>query len=106
MRDKEKHNKDSYVIKNGYTDCTKDRYKIFQRTIATPINNHLKYVMHDNYCLYLKWKEDGILEILYEEKIMIHYIIVYHLYRFSQFLVSGDLAFFATIVLKNNMYRH
>ena len=54
--------------------------------------------MHDNYCLYLKWKEDGILEILYEEKIMIHYIIVYHLYRFSQFLVSGDLTFFTTIV--------
>ena len=38
--------------------------------------------MHDNYCLYLKWKEDGILEILYEEKIMIHYVTVYHLYRF------------------------
>ena len=68
MRDKEKHNKDSYVIKNGYTDCTKDRYKIFQRTIATPINNHLKYLINDNYSLHFRWKEDGNLEISYEGK--------------------------------------
>ena len=39
MRDKEGYNKDSYVIKNGHIDCTKDTNEIFQRTIATPINN-------------------------------------------------------------------
>ena len=40
--------------------------------------------MHDNYYLYFKWKEDGILEISYEENIMIDYLIIHHLYRFSQ----------------------
>ena len=46
MRDKEGHNKDSYVIKNGYTDCTKDTYKIFQRcmTITVYILNGKKMV--------------------------------------------------------------
>ena len=38
MRDKEEINKDSYVIKNGHIDCTKDTYEIFQQTLATAIN--------------------------------------------------------------------
>ena len=84
MRDKEGYNKDSYVIKNGHINCTKDTYEIFQRIIVTTINNHLKYLMHDNYCLYFKWKEDRVLVISYEKKIMIHYLIIYHLYRFLQ----------------------
>ena len=50
MRDKEGYNKDSYVIKKGHIYCTKNTNEIFQRTIATPINNHLKYLMNDNYC--------------------------------------------------------
>ena len=54
MRDKEGYNKDSYVIKNSHIDCIKDTCEIFQRTIATPTNNYLKYLMHDNYCLYFK----------------------------------------------------
>ena len=29
MRDKEGYNEDSYVIKNGHIDCTKDKYEIF-----------------------------------------------------------------------------
>ena len=32
MRDKEGIDKDSYVIKNGHIDCTKDTYEIFQKT--------------------------------------------------------------------------
>ena len=31
MRDKEGYNKDSYVIKNGHKDCTKDTYEMFQK---------------------------------------------------------------------------
>ena len=66
MRGKEGYNKDSFVIKNSHMHWTKDTHEIFQQTITTPINNHLKYLMHDNYCLYFKWKEDGISEISYE----------------------------------------
>ena len=32
VRDKEGINKDSYVIKNGHIDCTKDTYEIFQKS--------------------------------------------------------------------------
>ena len=42
MRDKEEFNKDSYVIKNGHIDCTKDTYEIFQKTLATQIISLLK----------------------------------------------------------------
>ena len=84
MRDKEGYNKDSCVIKNGHIDWTKDAYEIFQRSLANPINNRLKYLMHDNYYLYFKWEEDGILELSYEEKVLVHYLIIYHLNRFPQ----------------------
>ena len=57
MRDKEVYNKVSYVITNDHIYYTKDTHDIFQRTIVTPINNHLKYVMHDIYCLYCRWKK-------------------------------------------------
>ena len=41
--------------------------------------------MHDNYCLYFKWKEYGILETIYMSKIiLIHYLIIHYLYRFPQ----------------------
>ena len=83
MRDKKGYNKDSYVIKNGHIDCTKDTYEIVQRTIATPINNHSKYLMHNNYYLYFKWKENGIKKNYMRKRILIHYLIIHHLYRFS-----------------------
>ena len=57
--------------------------------------------MHDNYCLYFKWKEDGILEISYEEKnndSLSNYISFISVPK--RILVSGGLAFFATIVWK------
>ena len=107
LRDKEGYNKDSCVIKKGHIDWTKDAYEIFQRTIANPINNRLKYLMHDNYCLYFKWEENGILEMSYKEKnndSLSHYI------SFKSFptklLVSGYLAFFTTIVGENDMSEH
>ena len=59
MRDKEGINKDSYVIENGYIECTKDTYEISQKPLATQINNDLEYLMREDYCLYFKWKEDG-----------------------------------------------
>ena len=68
MRDKEGYNRDSYVIKNDHIDYTIGTYEIFQRTIATLINNHLKKLIHDNYRLSFKWKEDGILEYIHEGK--------------------------------------
>ena len=65
MRDKKGFNKDSYVIKNGHIDCTKDTYEIFQKTLATQINNNLEYLMREDYCLYFKWKEAGNLIVSY-----------------------------------------
>ena len=38
--------------------------KYFKK-IASAINNDLKYLMHENYCLYFRWNEDGKLDISY-----------------------------------------
>ena len=64
-------------------------------------------MIHNNYCLYFKWKEDGILEILYKE----HNNDSFSNYTSfisvpTRILVSGDLAFFATIVGENNISGH
>ena len=47
------------MIKNRHPDCTKDAYEIFQKKIASPINNDLKYLMHENYYLCFNWNEDN-----------------------------------------------
>ena len=107
MRDKEGYNIDSYVIKNGHIYFTKDTYEIFQRTTSTPISNHLKYLMYDNYYLYFKWKEDAILEISYEElnnDSLSNYISFISVPIII--LVSSNFLFFASIVGENNMFGH
>ena len=107
MRDKEVYNKVSYVITNDHIYYTKDTHDIFQRTIATPFNNHLKYVMYDIYCLYCRWKKDGTLERSYEGKnndSLSNYRSFISVP--TRILVSGDLVRFATIVEKNNMSGH
>ena len=68
MRNKDDKNIISYVIKNGYIDHMKDTYENFQYILANPLNNDLEYLMRKDYCLYFKWKEDGKLEVEYEEK--------------------------------------
>ena len=68
MRNIDGKNIVSYVIKNGYIDHKKDTFEIFQQTLATPLNNDLECLMPNYYCLYFKWKEDGKLEVAYEEK--------------------------------------
>ena len=85
MREKEGYNKDSYVIINEHINCTKDTYNFFQKTIAFPINNDLKYLMHEKYCLYFKWNKDGKLDISYiKKKEIIRYKVMYQLYLFQQ----------------------
>ena len=72
MRNKDGKNITSYVIKNGHIDHKEDAYEIFQQTLATPLNNDLEYLMRKDHCIYFKRKEDGKLEVAYEEKKMIH----------------------------------
>ena len=67
MRNIDGTNITSYVIKNCHIDHKKDTYKIFQETLATPLNNDLEYLIRKYYCLYFKWKEDGKLEVTYEQ---------------------------------------
>ena len=101
MRNKDGKNMTSYVIKNGHIDHKKDTYEIFQHTLATPLNNDLEYLRRKDYCLYFKWKEDGKLEVSYEEKdndSLSNY--VSHVSIPLRILISGDLAFFATVVGK------
>ena len=60
--------------------------------------------MHDNYCLYFKWKEDGNVEISYDEKSsdsLSNYISFISVP--TRIIVSGDLAFITTIVGENNI---
>ena len=107
MRYEKGYNKDSYVIKNGHIDCTKDTYEIFQQTLATQINNDLEYLMREDYSLYFKRKDDGKLIVSYEKKdneLLTNYISCISIP--TRILISGDLAFFATIVGKNNMSGH
>ena len=68
MRDKEEYDKDSNMYKNGYIYCTKNTYEIFPKIIVYPSNNDLKYLMHENYCLYFKWNEDGIRYLLFKKR--------------------------------------
>ena len=68
MRNKDGTDFTSYVIKYGHIDHKKDRYEIFQQTLATPLNNDLEYLIRKYYCLYFKWKEGGKLEVTYKEK--------------------------------------
>ena len=49
----------THVIKNVHIYCTKDAYKIFQKTITSPINNDLKYLIHENCYLFFKWNDEG-----------------------------------------------
>ena len=84
LRNKEGYNKDSYVIKNGHIYCIKDKYKIFQKWIASPIKKDLKYLMEETVCLYLKWNNDIKLDISYEKKITRRYLIIYQLHPFQQ----------------------
>ena len=56
------------MIKDGHINCTTDTYYIFQKTLATPINNDLEYLIREDYCLYFKWKEDSNLIVSYEKK--------------------------------------
>ena len=106
MRNKDGKNMTSYVIKNGHIDHKKDTYEIFQHTLATPLNNDLEYLRRKDYCLYFKWKEDGKLEVSYEEKdndSLSNY--VSHVSIPLRILISGDLAFFATVVGKKYVWK-
>ena len=84
-------------------DFTNNTNPIFQRTIITPINNHLKYLIHDNYCLYLNRKTMVIQKFHMRKKndSLSNYISFISVP--TRILVLGDLAFFATIVGENNM---
>ena len=100
MRNKDGKNIISYVIKNGHIDHKKDTYQIFHQTLATPLNNDLDYLMRKYYCLYFKLKEDGKLEVAYEEENYSLSNYVSYAFVPLRILISGDLAFFATVVGK------
>ena len=56
--------------------------------------------MRKDYCLYFKWKEDGKLEVAYEEE---NYSLSNYVSYVSiplRISIFGDLAFFATVVDK------
>ena len=99
MRNKDGKNMTSYVIKNGHIDHKKDTYEIFQHILATPLTNDLEYLIQKDYCIYFKWKENGKLEVSYEEKnndSLSNY--VSHVSIPLSILISSDLVFFATVV--------
>ena len=105
IRNKDGKNIISYVIKNGHIDHKKDTYEIFQHTLATPLNNDLKYLRRIDYCLYFKWKEDGKLEVSYEEKdndSLSNY--VSHVSIPLGILISGDLAFLQQLLEKKYVW--
>ena len=69
--------------------------KYFNNTLATPLNNNLKYLMRKDYCLCCKWKKCGKLEVAYEKKdndSLSNYTSFISVP--TRILVSGDLVFF------------
>ena len=93
----------SYVIKNAHIDVDHDTYDVLNNSIVKPINEDMKLLMKKDMFVYLLWNEDQKLTIQYSTKDDVNeskYVKVIQVV--TRLLISGDLAFFATVVGKVN----
>ena len=92
-----------YVINNAHIDCDRDTYDVLNKSIVKSINDDMKILMNKDTFVFLLWNEDDKLTIQYSTKDDCNassYLKVIHIT--SRLLISGDLAFFATVVGKVN----
>ena len=93
----------SYEIKNAHIDCDHDTYDVLNKSIVKPINDDMKTLMNKDMFVFLLWNEDDKLTIQYSTKDDCNassYLKVIQIT--TRLLISGDLAFFATVVGKVN----
>ena len=94
----------SYVIKNAHIDCEKDTYDVLNDSIVKPLNEEMKLLMEKDMFVYFMWDEDKKLTIKYSKEGDINKSIYKKVIQIkTRLLISGDLAYFATIVGKVNM---
>ena len=101
MRDIYFNKLNSYVIKNAHIDCDKDAYDVLNDSIVKPLNEEMKLLMKKDMCAYFMWNENEKLIITYSKKEDINKSIYKQIVQIKpRFLISGDLAFFVTVVGK------
>ena len=93
----------SYIIKNAHIYCDHDTYDVLNKSIVKPINDDMKTLMNKDMFVILLWNEDDKLIIQYSTKDDCNessYLKVIQIT--TRILISGDLAFFETVVGKAN----
>ena len=104
MRDIYFNKLDSYVIKNAHIDCDKDTYDVLNDSIVKPLNEEMELLMNKDMFVYFMRNEDKKLIIKYSKEEDINKSIYKKNIQIkTRLLISGDLAFFATVVGKVNM---
>ena len=94
----------SYVIKNAHIDWDKDTYDVLNDSIVKPLNEEMKLLMKKDMFVYFMWNEDKKLIIKYSKEEDINKSIYKNIIQIkTRLLISGDLAFFVTVVGKVNM---
>ena len=94
----------SCVIKNAHIDCDHDTYDFLNKPIVKPINDGIKILMNKDMFVFLLWNEDDKLTIQYSTKDDCNESSYLKVIQIStRLLISGDLAFFATVVGIVNM---
>ena len=104
MRDTLFNKLKSYVIKNAHIDCEKDTYDVLNDSIVKPLNEEMKLLMEKDMFVYFMWNEDKKFIIKYSKEGDINKPIYRKGIQIkTRLLISGDLAFFATVVGKVDM---
>ena len=94
----------SNVIKNAHIDCEKDTYDVLNDSVVKPLNEEMKLLMEKDMFVYFMWNEDKKLIIKYSKEEDINKSIYKKVIQIkTRPLISGDLAFFSTVVGKVNM---
>ena len=94
----------SYVIKNAHIDCDKDTYDHLNNSTVKPLNEEIKILMNKDIFLFFIWNEDKKIIIKYSQEENINKSSYNKIIQIkTRLLISGDLAFFATVVGKVNM---
>ena len=96
-------NLNSYVIKNVHIDCEKNAYVVWNKSIMNPLNDEIKIIMNEDMC-FLMWNENKKVILKYSKSEDINESNFRSVIRIrTGVLISGDQAYFATVVGKIDM---
>ena len=93
-------NLNSYVIKNVHIDCEKNAYDVLNISIVKPLNDEMKIIMNEDIC-FLMWNEDKKVILKYSKSEDINESNFRSVIKIrTGVLISGDQAYFSTVVGK------